>query len=83
MTDLSELKFLECCFREALRLMPPISVLARMASQDDLICGKYAIRKGETVLLSIFNMANLVPNPEKFDPERWVRFSVSAFLVVS
>lgn len=38
MSDLSELKYLECCIKEALRLYSSVPVVARKLMEDTTIC---------------------------------------------
>jgi cytochrome P450 len=61
-------------FKEALRLYPPGSVMVRRALKDfDL--GGYRVRKGQHVAVSIFGIhrrEDLYPEPEKFDPDRFL-----------
>lgn len=37
MNDLANLKYLECVFREGLRLFPPVPVLSRVIEEDIMI----------------------------------------------
>lgn len=43
--DLVELKYLECCIKEALRLYPPVPFVARKLSEDTIIRNRVARRK--------------------------------------
>lgn len=37
MADLSELKYLECCVKEALRLYPSVPIISRTCVEDTVI----------------------------------------------
>ena len=37
MTDISQLKYLECCIKEALRLYPSVPTIGRKLNQDIVI----------------------------------------------
>nr|QST15030.1 CYP4C33-like protein 1 [Diaphanosoma celebensis] len=73
MTDLSELKYLECCIKEALRLYPSVPILARTLNEDAKM-HDYDIPSGSRVLLFTYSLhrdPRYFPDPEKFDPERF------------
>lgn len=38
MADLNELKYLECCIKEALRIYPSVPLFARQLMEDTTIC---------------------------------------------
>lgn len=67
-------KVLRAVFMETTRINPPGALVIRYAKQD-FTFGDYTIRKGDEVLIQISsNHMNekLFPDPEKFDPERFL-----------
>ncbi|KAL8862226.1 MAG: hypothetical protein Q9178_001233 [Gyalolechia marmorata] len=46
---LRNLKYLDACMKEALRLQHPVSLLTRFAIKDTVLGGKYFIKKGQMV----------------------------------
>lgn len=43
------LKYLDACMKEALRLQHPVSLLTRFAVKDTVVGGKYLIKKGQMI----------------------------------
>ncbi len=73
--DIAKLEFTNAVVRETLRLYPAAWMFVRMAADDDVIRG-YRIPKGTAVMLSPYVMhrnPEYWPDPERFDPERFVR----------
>ncbi|GIY38655.1 cytochrome P450 4c3 [Caerostris darwini] len=73
-TDLNELKYLECVLKECNRIYPPVPTFARNITEETGICG-YTIPKGTHVVVSPFLVhrdEDVFPDPEKFDPERFL-----------
>ena len=74
MEDLAQLRYTRAVFSEAIRLFPPAWVIGRQAITSATIAG-YTIPQGSTVLMSPYVIqrdARFFPNPERFEPERWL-----------
>ncbi|KAI9564177.1 hypothetical protein GHT06_007915 [Daphnia sinensis] len=72
-TDLNELKYLECCIKEALRLYPIGPIIARKLSEDTVIHG-YTVPAHTTVALMTYILhrnPEHFPDPELYQPERF------------
>jgi cytochrome P450 family 4 len=72
--QLLEMKYLECCIKEALRLFPPVPIIGRNLEEDlELPDGK-VIAAGCNINLMIYHInrnAKYFENPEEFKPERF------------
>lgn len=70
----NELPWLEACFKEAMRVYPPVWHLPRLATEDDEL-GGYRIPRGTRVLFSVWSThrdAAVYDAPGEFRPERWL-----------
>ena len=73
--DIARLEYTAAVLQETLRLHPPAFIFARMAEEDDVVRG-FAVRKGTVFRISPYvthRMAESWPEPERFDPERFLR----------
>ncbi|KAG0212682.1 hypothetical protein BGX28_005878 [Mortierella sp. GBA30] len=72
---LNSLPYLNACVKELLRCIPPVSTIARVATEDDNILG-YDIPKGTQVFMSPAALHKLKSvygeDAEEFKPERWM-----------
>ncbi|XP_023221776.1 cytochrome P450 4V2-like [Centruroides sculpturatus] len=72
--DVKQMKYLECVIKESMRLCPPVPFIARYCNKEINI-GEYKVSKGSTFLICINNIhrdPNVFPNPELFDPDRFL-----------
>ncbi|XP_033230875.1 cytochrome P450 4C1-like [Belonocnema kinseyi] len=72
--ELQRLNYLEQCIRETLRLYPSVPLISRVL-HEDLQLKNYLIPGGTNIHLHIFDLhrdPNFWPNPEKFDPDRFL-----------
>ncbi|CAG9578631.1 unnamed protein product [Danaus chrysippus] len=74
MADLNEMRYLECCIKESLRLYPSVPFIARNLTQDTVLSG-YTVPANTFVHLFIYDLhrrPDLFPDPERFIPERFL-----------
>ena len=73
MKDLKDMRCLEMCIKETLRLYPSVPIIARILGED-LKIGKHLIPRGCGVFISPYSthrLAHLFPDPDAFKPERF------------
>uniref|UniRef100_A0A1B0CWB4 Cytochrome n=1 Tax=Lutzomyia longipalpis TaxID=7200 RepID=A0A1B0CWB4_LUTLO len=74
--DTLEMKYLERCLMETLRMYPPVPIIARELKEDlKLSSGNHIIPAGATIVVATYKlhrMENLYPNPEVFDPDNFL-----------
>ncbi|XP_034948968.1 cytochrome P450 4g15 [Chelonus insularis] len=74
--DTLEMKYLERCLMETLRLYPPVPIIARQINTDlKLVTGDYVIPAGCTVVIGTFKMhrqPHIYPNPDTFNPDNFL-----------
>ncbi|KAI8438629.1 hypothetical protein MSG28_011061 [Choristoneura fumiferana] len=74
MEDLANLRYLECCIKESLRIYPPVHFISRRLSED-VTLSNYHVPAGVECHISIFDLhhrEDLFPNPSVFDPDRFL-----------
>ncbi|XP_055609047.1 cytochrome P450 4c3-like [Uranotaenia lowii] len=74
MIELNEMKYLDCCIREAQRLFPIVPLIARRLVEDVQV-DKYTLPAGTNAVIVIYQLhrdPEVFPNPEKFDPDRFL-----------
>jgi cytochrome P450 len=77
--DLAKLPYTEQVFKEAMRVYPPVYMLARRANDGTRI-GDYDVPRGAEVVLWIYHShhdSRWFPEPHAFRPERFTRESES------
>lgn len=73
MQDLREMRYLEQCIKETLRLYPSVPLIARRVTEDITI-GKSKLPAGSNLLIlpyATHRIPSIYPEPELFDPERF------------
>lgn len=74
--DTLEMKYLERCLMETLRMYPPVPIIARQLKEDlKLVSGDYVVPSGATVVIATYKLHRLehiYPNPDVFDPDNFL-----------
>ncbi|KAJ6648810.1 Cytochrome P450 4g15 [Pseudolycoriella hygida] len=74
--DTLEMKYLERCLMETLRLYPPVPIIARQLKEDlKLASGDYVVPAGATVAVATFKLhrnEKNYPNPTQFNPDNFL-----------
>ncbi|OXA58692.1 cytochrome P450 4c21 [Folsomia candida] len=74
LADISEAKYLEMCWKEAMRVKPPVAMVARKLTRDVTLDDGSILPNGAEVAIFIHHMhqdPEVYPNPKKFDPLRF------------
>uniref|UniRef100_A0A182JEX4 Uncharacterized protein n=1 Tax=Anopheles atroparvus TaxID=41427 RepID=A0A182JEX4_ANOAO len=75
MQDLNEMKLLERCIKETLRLYPSVSFFGRTLS-DDVQLGGYHVPAKTIIGIHAYHVhrdERFYPDPEKYDPDRFLQ----------
>ncbi|XP_033338889.2 cytochrome P450 4g15 isoform X1 [Megalopta genalis] len=74
--DTLEMKYLERCLLETLRMYPPVPIIARQMSTDvKLASGDHVVPAGATVVIGTIKMhrqPHIYPNPDVFNPDNFL-----------
>lgn len=72
--DLKEMKFLECCIKESLRLFPSVPIIGREVHKEFCVGGN-VVPEGSIVVIFSYMLhrdPRSFPKPEEFLPERFL-----------
>jgi len=73
-TDFPQMKYMENCLKESLRLYPSAPMITRRLRSDLKLDDGVTLPAGVSVISAIYNLhrdAKHFPNPEEFNPDRW------------
>ncbi|CAH2234756.1 cytochrome P450 4C1-like [Pararge aegeria] len=73
MEDLKEMRYLECCIKESLRLYPSVHFIGRYV-REEVELGGYMVPADSIVSIHIYDVhhrPDIYPEPERFIPERF------------
>ncbi|XP_045537192.1 cytochrome P450 4C1, partial [Papilio machaon] len=79
MEDLNEMRYLERCIKEAIRLYPPVPFISRKLN-NNVQLSNYTVPAGTLCHIHIYDLhrlESLYPNPDKFDPDRFLPENVA------
>lgn len=73
--QLHELKYLEMCIKESLRIYPSVPFISRLAGEGVVTSQGYKIPKNTHIHIHIYDLhhnPDIYPDPEKFEPDRFL-----------
>lgn len=73
--DLQNLRYMELCLKESLRLYPSVPLISRTSTVDINLPSGYFIPKGTIILIHQYDLhhnPDIYPDPEKFNPDRFL-----------
>lgn len=79
--QLGKLPLLDAVVKESMRVLPPVPLHPRIASEDTELGGHFLPAQTE-LFLSIFHMHHdpaIFPDPRRFDPGRWSKIKPSVY----
>lgn len=74
MKELLDMRYLECCIKEALRLYPSVPLIARHI-REEVTIENYTIPVGTTAMIVTYMLhrnPEIYPKPEQFNPDRFL-----------
>ncbi|MGZ5031012.1 MAG: cytochrome P450, partial [Methylobacter sp.] len=83
--DLQQLVYTRAVLNESMRLRPPAGILMRKIAKDTELDG-YLLKQGRLAIFSIYNIhhhPDFWPQPEQFDPERFLSDDSRRFVFMS
>ncbi|CAG9864834.1 unnamed protein product [Phyllotreta striolata] len=78
--DFNDMKYMERCIKESLRLYPSVPLIGRVVGENLMTKSGYTIPKGCNVNISFYDMhrrPEIWEDPEKFDPDRFLPDNVA------
>ncbi|RXG59119.1 cytochrome P450 4V2 [Armadillidium vulgare] len=73
-SDIREMKYLECCIKESLRLFPSVPVYGREL-KENIVVGEYVLPKETNAFVITYQLhrdPDQFPDPNSFKPERFL-----------
>uniref|UniRef100_A0A182IW62 Uncharacterized protein n=1 Tax=Anopheles atroparvus TaxID=41427 RepID=A0A182IW62_ANOAO len=74
MAELNEMRYLEACIKEGLRLYPSIPVIGRRLTEDVRV-ENYTLPAGTTAMIVVYELHRdpvVFPNPDKYNPDHFL-----------